>query len=964
MRSRLVSVLCVVGVAAALVTVPAMAASAAVPGQDFEGFTTGLVDGQGGWTVSNHAFDYAIADTTGLYGGVLGTRALRVSNAVTSGSFGDQLFSEQLANEAGEPSAENGGLSGGVRQSRYSASFRFASADPSAEQPGLMIGVSPDRGDGARMSLVRLYDTPTGLKVTAFGYDGGDGAGFVETTVASDLDRSIPHTLAITMDFVDGASNDRVAVSVDGTPPVEIGSWEQYFREVEHNPSRTVDSLLFRASVPAPDPSKLLGKGFFIDSVVQSSSASPVVTTRTITPAALVSHAGGWQAFPEPDWTSTASSRFVDGPSGTTGPGSIKMSLGPVVGANNGKYYLGRSLLGVPVGNITGFRYRVLTATTNNGVMQPYVNLTVAGGGTSYANLVYDPNDPQSNPNPLPGSNGVWRTFDAFSPASKWRNSRPIAGTPAWTYHSLAEWLQIAPDLTTHPTVGGIYVIAGASLVNPAWTDYLAYLDGFDLTVAGTETADSFDLGSPLSPGSLVASNLQPRSAAVTWVADAGTAFAPVDGYEVVVDGTPQNVGPDVTTLPLTSLSAGSTHRVSIRAVRGGQTGPAVATTFQTPTIPVPAVVSGLVANGITTASAGLTWASDPTVGDAAVDGYEVALTPVGGTVVLPSTAHAWSLSALTPGATYTATLRAHNVSGWSNPVSVTFTTNDLDRRTPGAPTLAVGTPDPQGSLPLAWNANAGDSPDFPVQHWIVTVDGADEAYLPSTTLTYSVPSLAIGRHTVAVRGANAIGSVAFASQVVVIEAAAPPASAPPSIRLAAAPATITFGARTALKGTVVSGTAPVVNAAVTIELATGSTWSAVTSTTTATDGSFSVPVAPTTTTRYRATAAGAAPVVVTVTVRPKITDKVAYATAKGGTKVALVTAVTPRLAGATMRLQKLTGTTWRTVASAKLGARSTATITVGTFGSYAARYRLLLPATSTTPQSVSVSILVRTPKK
>jgi hypothetical protein len=156
------------------------------------------------------------------------------------------------------------------------------------------------------------------------------------------------------MDFVDGASNDRVAVSVDGTAPVEITSWEQYFRESEGNPSRTVDSLLFRASVAPPNPAAVLGKGFYIDSVIQASGPSPAVTTRTISPASLASHVGGRQAFPEPDWTSTAAGRFVDGPSGASGPGSIKVSLGPVVGGNNGKYYVGRSLPGVPVGAITG----------------------------------------------------------------------------------------------------------------------------------------------------------------------------------------------------------------------------------------------------------------------------------------------------------------------------------------------------------------------------------------------------------------------------------------------------------------------------------------------------------------------------------------------------------------------------------------------------------------------------------
>ena len=967
MRTRLVSTLSVVAVAVALVTMPASSASAAVPGQDFEGFTTGLVDAQHGWTVTNHSFDYAIADTTGLFGGALGTRALRVSNAVTSGSFGAQLFSEQLVNEAGETSAQSAGLSGGVRQSRYRTSFRFASATPSAEQPGLMVGASPDRGDGARMSLVRLYDTPDGLKVTAWGYAGGDGAGFVETTVAADLDRSIPHTLSLTMDFVDGASNDRVAVSVDGTAPVEISSWEQYFRESEGNPSRTVDSLLFRASVAPPNPAAVLGKGFYIDAVTQASGPSPAVTTRTLTPASLASHVGGWQAFPEPDWTSTAAGRFVDGPSGASGPGSVRVSLGPVVGGNNGKYYVGRSLPGVPVGAITGFSYRVLTATTNNGVVQPYVNLTVSGGGAAYANLVYDPNDPQSNPNPLPSSNGVWRTIDPFAPASRWRNTRAISGAPAWSYHTLAEWLALAPDLTTHPTVGGVYVISGASNVYAPWTDYVAYLDSFDLTVAGIETVDSFDAGAPLSPTSLVAGAVQPRSATLTWVPDAGTAFAPVDSYEVVVDGTPQTVGPDATSLVVSPLTPGSSHRASVRAVRGGATGQAVSTSFQTTAVPVPTPVSGLVAGAITTTSATLSWAADPTVGDGAVDGYEVSLAPVGGASVVSASTHARALAALSPGVGYTVTLRAHNVSGWSDPVSVTFTTNDLDRRTPGAPTLAVGTPDFQGWLPLSWAANAADSADFPVQHWIVTVDGADEAYLPAATRSYSVPSLATGRHTVAVRGANALGSAAFASQVVVLADAAPPDTAPapaPSVVLTGTPTTITFGTSAVLRGTVTSGSTRVANAAVTIEQSAGTGWAAVTSTTTTTDGSFAVTVTPSSSTRYRATTTGAAPAYATVSVRPRITNRLSYAAARGGTKVTIATVVTPRKAGATVRVQKLVGTSWRTVASARLGTTSSALVTVGTFAAQTARYRVVLPATSTTPQSVSVSVLCRTPRR
>ena len=82
-----------------------------------------------------------------------------------------------------------------------------------------------------------------------------------------------------------------------------------------------------------------------------------------------------------------------------------------------------------------------------------------------------------------------------------------------------------------------------------------------------------------------------------------------------------------------------------------------------------------------------------------------------------PSTAHprssapaitSRSLTGLEPGSSHTVVVRAHNESGWSDPVSVSFTTNDLDRRTPGAPTLVVGDPDVDGIIPVSWTPERG----------------------------------------------------------------------------------------------------------------------------------------------------------------------------------------------------------------------------------------------------------------
>src|ERR1700745_2586803 len=52
-----------------------------------------------------------------------GSQGVQISDALASGSFGDQTFSPGLADEAGETGADNAGLSGGLRQPHFDASF-------------------------------------------------------------------------------------------------------------------------------------------------------------------------------------------------------------------------------------------------------------------------------------------------------------------------------------------------------------------------------------------------------------------------------------------------------------------------------------------------------------------------------------------------------------------------------------------------------------------------------------------------------------------------------------------------------------------------------------------------------------------------------------------------------------------------------------------------------------------------
>ncbi len=253
---------------------------------DFETptYSTGTIHNQDGWSSLGSAgsgspnYDHAVVANT--YGYVsFGLQSLRMSNAVTSGSFGDQTFSKSIPNEAGETSAQNDGFSGGTRQPFFEAQWDFASTVPGAEQPGLSVVASPDRGDGARMSWIQMTDTPSGLEVNFYDYQKylEPSYAFVLTNVASGLNRAVPHSIKVQMYFVDGPENDVVKVFVDNVLVHTGTSWEDYFPAQEGKPTRTVDSILFRTSgVAAPATT---GNGFLIDNLALTSSTVTQCTT-------------------------------------------------------------------------------------------------------------------------------------------------------------------------------------------------------------------------------------------------------------------------------------------------------------------------------------------------------------------------------------------------------------------------------------------------------------------------------------------------------------------------------------------------------------------------------------------------------------------------------------------------------------------------------------------------------------
>lgn len=244
---------------------------------NFETFTSTSVNGQDGWSVTDSSFDQAVVDieSTSTLAGRFGTKAFRISNAVTSGGFGNQTFSKSLENAVGEASSTTGVYTAGTLQNHFEMQFDIASASStSAVQPGLNLSVSPDRGDGSRMSYIKFQDGATATDVIFYDVqEANASAPFVPTTVAS-IDLSTPHTIKLTLDAVPGAANDIVKVYVDGAL-VHVGtSWENYFRfnpeaSAEQSP-RIIKNFIIRSSGTAVSANA--GAGYLFDNVSLTSS--------------------------------------------------------------------------------------------------------------------------------------------------------------------------------------------------------------------------------------------------------------------------------------------------------------------------------------------------------------------------------------------------------------------------------------------------------------------------------------------------------------------------------------------------------------------------------------------------------------------------------------------------------------------------------------------------------------------
>jgi len=237
-----------------------------------QGYTLGSINGQQGWSDTG-GYDAQVV-ATGVSG--FGDQSLQISDAATSGSFGDQTFAPGLTQPASETS-----------NPYFTASFSIDTATASPND-GLHMSVSPDNGQGGRMSYLRFQYQTSDHKVHVFFDDSNQSslcspagcANFTDTDIAQFAPNTV-HTFTFAINLVpgatsDGSPNDVVKIYEDSstTPLITGTTWEGYYRyDPESGPTTppAISTLLFREAGAANSAD--LGNGYLIDNVSMSSSA-------------------------------------------------------------------------------------------------------------------------------------------------------------------------------------------------------------------------------------------------------------------------------------------------------------------------------------------------------------------------------------------------------------------------------------------------------------------------------------------------------------------------------------------------------------------------------------------------------------------------------------------------------------------------------------------------------------------
>jgi hypothetical protein len=380
-------------------------------------------------------------------------------------------------------------------------------------------------------------------------------------------------------------------------------------------------------------------------------------------------------------------------------------------------------------------------------------------------------------------------------------------------------------------------------------------------------------------------------------------------------------------------------------------------------TVPVVPVAPGVPRS--VTASAGdervtVSWAAPVSDGGAPITTYEVIAAPSGARRVVAGTARSTTITGLSNGVATTVTVTATNEVGPGRASGASPAVTPLPARVSGLARSvgfdpATGT-SPRPRVTLHWTN--------PARLDAVRVRWDDGATIRTRTLSASTTSTTITGLPVGRDVSYSVHAVRGGVE-----------SRPRTVRTtgttltsARSVSSLTSGTSVRITGSLTRGTTRLGGRAVRLQASTQRSdgtfgpWSHVTTTTTASDGTYAFSRSPSRTVRYRTVFlgsgqdAGRVSTARTISVRPRVTSSLSSSSVRARSTVTLSGQVSPNLAGRTVHLQRYRDGAWRDVSGQRQALSTTSryrfTITPTSSGSV--RYRVRLPAAEPHLQGVS----------
>jgi chitodextrinase len=282
---------------------------------------------------------------------------------------------------------------------------------------------------------------------------------------------------------------------------------------------------------------------------------------------------------------------------------------------------------------------------------------------------------------------------------------------------------------------------------------------------------------SPSAPASFTATAVSTSQINLAWSSVSPPSSCSVT-YSVFRGGTQIAAGLTSASFTDTGLSASTTYSYTVKALdsagSSAASNTASATTQTAPDNQAPSTPTGLYASNVTTTSVALSWS--PSTDNVGVNAYDVYL---GSSLAVSSASPSATLSSLSPGVTYTFTVRARdaagNVSQPSSSLSVT-TTPTADITPPSAPANLTWSADGL-TVSLTWSASTDN---FGVTGYELFYGSFDLGTFTDTVLTL------IGfkpgtPYTFTVKARDAAGNFSVASNATTVLLAAPVDTTPPT---------------------------------------------------------------------------------------------------------------------------------------------------------------------------------------